>query len=121
MDRPVNGVESARVDDPAVWGSPAFIERDQFVYFVTLTHELSDPTDWPTFRRELVAALTAAWGLDTIWTGVPPDIQQRDTAVRLDRAFVLVDEIRAGHDPVVDWDAFFDALWDARGPLRDGR
>lgn len=110
--------DGGEVDEAAVWGTPAFIERDQFVYYLTLAHQLSDPTDWPAFRRELVAALTAAWGLDTIWIGTPADVQQRRTAARLDRAFVLVDEIRADHDPAGDWEAFFNALWDARGPLR---
>ena len=118
MQGPVNGVGSASVDEAAVWGTPAFIERDQFVYYVTMAHELSDPSDWPAFRRELVAALTAAWGLDTRWTDLDPAAQHSEVAVRQRRAFVLVDQVRAGHDPVADWDGFFDALWDARGPLR---
>jgi hypothetical protein len=117
MEGSVNGM--AREDGHGVWGSPAFIERDQFVYFVTLARELGDPADWPGFRDELVASLNAAWGLDTIWLHLDPYDQQRRTTERLRRAYVLVDQVRACHDPVVDWDRFFDALWDGRGPLRE--
>lgn len=115
-----DGVGAAEVVEAAVWGTPAFIERDQFLYFVTLAHELADPTDWPTFRNELVAALTAAWGLDTRWTDLDTTAQQAEVDQRRRRAFVLVDEIRADHDPSGDWPRFFDALWDARGRLRSG-
>ena len=113
-----NGVGSAEPHEAAVWGTPAFIERDQFVYYLTLAHELADPTDWPAFRNELVTALTAAWGLDTRWTDLDTTAQQAEVDERRRRAFVLVDDIRADHDPAVDWPRFFDALWDARGPLR---
>jgi hypothetical protein len=119
MDRPVNGVE--RGDDHGVWGSPAFIERDQFVYFVTLARELGDPADWPGFRVELVAALTAAWGLDTIWLQLERAAQRRRTVARCRRAYALVDRVRARHDPLTDWGGFFDALWAGRGPLREDR
>jgi hypothetical protein len=118
MGGSVNGVRVDREDDHTVWGSPAFIERDQFVYFVTMARELGDPTDWPSFRRELVAALNAAWGLDTIWLEVPADVQRRRTTERLGRALALVDELRTRHDPLSDWERFFDALWDARSRLR---
>ena len=116
-----DGVGTDEVDDAAVWGTPAFIERDQFVYYLTLAHELADPTDWPAFRSELVAALTAAWGLDTRWTDLDTTAQQQKVDDRRRRAFLLVDQIRTDHDPAVDWPRFFDALWDARRPLRDGR
>jgi hypothetical protein len=117
MSGSVNGVR--REDDHGVWGSPAFIERDQFVYFVTLARELGDPADWPGFRDELVSSLDAAWGLDTIWLHLAPDVQQRRTVERLRRAYALVDQVRARHDPLTDWGGFFDALWDGRGPLRE--
>ena len=97
----------------------AFVERDQYVYFVTMAHELGVPARWPDFRDRLVAALNAAWGLDSVWVHHSREAQQRRTAERFRRAYAIVDQVRAGHDPATDWDAFFDALWDARGPLRE--
>ena len=104
--------------EQTVWATPAFIERDQFVYFVTLARERGDPADWPSFRVELVAALTAAWGLDTRWTDLDAAAQQTQVDQKRRRAFELVDHIRTRHDPLCDWDGFFDALWAAREPLR---
>ena len=121
MGSTVNGVQHELLGDHRVWGSPAFIERDQFVYFVTLARELGDPADWPGFREELVAALTAAWGLDAIWSHLDVETQRQRTNGRLQRAYALVDELRSRHDPLTDWDRFFEGLWAARGPLRDGR
>jgi hypothetical protein len=119
MDAATNTARTA-LEDEAVWGSPAFVERDQFVYFVTMAHELADPTDWPAFRDELVAALNAAWGLDTVWVELAPRAQARRTAERFQWAYALVDAVRRRHDPSTDWDGFFDALWAGRGPLREG-
>ena len=115
---PTSGTVSAQ-DDPTVWGTPAFITRDQFVYYLTLARQKHDPADWPTFRIALVAALTAAWGLDTRWTDLDPDDQQTQVDERRRRAFDLVDAVRTRHDPLCDWDRFFDALWDGRHPLRE--
>lgn len=115
MDGRVNGVS---VVADTVVGSPAWIARDQFVYFVTMERELGTPGDWPQFRDRLVAALTAAFGLDTIWTDLPPETQQRRVAQRLSAAYGLVDSVAARHDPVTDWDGFFDALWAGRDRLR---
>ena len=111
--------EQVRVDDNdhTVIGTPAWIERDQYVYFVTMAHELGDPADWPRFRDRLVSALNAAWALDTVWAHLDRQAQQQRTAERHRLAFAIVDEVRARHDPVTGWDGFFDALWDARGPL----
>jgi hypothetical protein len=105
-------------DDAAVFGSAAFVERDQFVYFVTLARELGDPADWPGFRSELVAALNAAWGLDTIWSDLPDQVQRERTEARLQRAHVVLDEVRQQHDPFCDWDRFADELWHSRNRLR---
>ena len=95
----------------------AWIERDQYVYFVTLAHELTGTADWPALREELVAALTAAWGLTTIWGHLDRAANERRATERIRRAFVVLDQVRARHDPAEDWEAFFDALWEARGPL----
>jgi hypothetical protein len=107
-------------DDPTVIGTSAWIERDQFVYFVTMARELGDPEDWGRFRDQLVSALKAAWGLDAIWLNLPADRQERRRAQRIATAYEIVDEVRARHDPLKGWDDFFDALWAARGPLVDG-
>jgi hypothetical protein len=108
------------VDDGQVEAAgfdPGFIERDQFVYFVTMERELGTPGDWSSFRVGLVDALTVAWGLDTVWVDLDRPSQLQRIARRRQAAFGIVDQVRAAHDPVTDWDAFFDALWQARGPL----
>jgi hypothetical protein len=104
-------------DDPTVVGTSAWIERDQFVYFVTMARELGDPGNWGAFRDDLVSALRAAWGLDAVWLHLPSDQQRRRPSQRLARAYEVADEIRSRHDPLTEWDAFFEELWAARGPL----
>jgi len=104
-------------DDPTVVGTSAWIERDQFVYFVTMARELGDPGNWATFRDQLVAALKAAWGLDALRLNLATDMRELRRAQRIATVYEVVDSIRARHDPLTDWDAFFDALWAARGPL----
>jgi hypothetical protein len=96
---------------------PAFIERDQFVYYVTMERELANPGDWPSFRVGLVDALTVAWGLDTVWLDLDRPAQLERIARRRQAAFGIVDQVRTAYDPLTDWDRFFDALWDARRPL----
>jgi hypothetical protein len=100
-------------DDPTVIGTSAWIERDQFVYFVTMAKELGDPEDWGTFRGQLVSALRAAWGLDAVWLDLPADQQQRRRSQRISDAYKAVDSVRSNHDPLTDWDGYFDALWSA--------
>jgi hypothetical protein len=99
-----------------VIGTSAWIERDQFVYFVTMARELGDPEDWGRFRDQLVSALKAAWGLDAIWRNLPPDRQAHRRAQRIKSTYEIVDEDRTRHDPLTDWDAYFDALWAAETP-----
>ena len=106
------------VGDHTVVGTAAWVERDQFVYFVTMERELGVPGDWNEFRHGLVSALTAAFGLDTIWLDLPEPVQRHQVQCRRDRAYAVVDEVRARHDPATDWDGFFDALWAARHRLR---
>ena len=106
--------------DPTVIGTSAWIERDQFVYFVTMARELGDPENWETFRHELVSALKVAWGLDAIRLDLPADRQERQRAQRIAAAYEVVDMARARHDPLKGWDGFFDALWATRGPLVEG-
>ena len=106
-------------DDPTVIGTSAWIERDQFVYFVTMARELGDPGNWGEFRDQLVAALRAAWGLAALRLNLHADDQERRRAQRIAAVYEIVDSVRVRHDPLTDWDAYFDALWAARGPLVD--
>ena len=106
-------------DDSTVIGTSAWIERDQFVYFVTMARELGNPGNWEAFRDQIVSALRAAWGLDAIWLNLPTDQRQHRRAWRTATAYEVVDKIRSSHDPLTDWDCFFEALWAARGPLVD--
>ena len=121
ITRQVNGTDLlvGADDDPNAVGTSAWIEREQFVYFVTMARELGDPGDWSTFRDQLVAALRAAWGLDTIWLHLAAEEQQRRRAARIATAYEVVDAVRGGHDPLTQWEAFSDALWAARMPLTD--
>ena len=116
MDGSTNG--GGPHGDHTVVGTAAWVERDQFVYFVTMERELGEPGDWSRFRDGLISALNAAFGLDTIWLHLPEPVQRRRVQRRLEQAYEVVDGVRAGHDPAEDWDAFFDALWAARHRLR---
>lgn len=95
----------------------AWIQRDQFVHYVTIAGLTSDPHDWPRLRDDLLGALTAAFGLDIDdpdSNGTPEPI----LTSRQQRTFGLLDDTRARHDPATDWPGFFDALWEGRRRLR---
>jgi hypothetical protein len=110
--------DSALVDDdPNVIGTSAWIERDQFVYFVTMARELGSPEDWDRFRDELVATLRAAWGIDALWLHLDANAQRDRRARRIALAYELVDEVRVHHDPASDWDGFMESLWSSRHSL----
>ena len=121
ITRQVDGTDlQVSVDQASgIVGTSAWIEREQFVYFVTMARELGDPGDWSAFRDQLVAALRAAWGLDTIWLHLTGEEQQRRRSSRIATAYEVVDAVRGDHDPLTQWEAFADALWDARAPLTD--
>jgi hypothetical protein len=89
-----------------------WIHRDQYVHYVELAHALSTPHDWPLLRRDLLNALSAAFGL-----GRGDGNAHRFTA-RQHRALEVLDEIRCQHDPATDWPAFFNALWKRRHAIR---
>jgi hypothetical protein len=42
----------------------AWVERDQFAYYLTVAYMTADPNDWPSFRRALHGALVATLYLD---------------------------------------------------------
>jgi hypothetical protein len=110
--------DSALVDDdPNVIGTSAWIERDQFVYFVTMARELGSPADWDRFRDELVAALRAAWGIDALWLHLDANAQHDRRARRISLAYKVVDEVRVNYDPASDWDGFMESLWSSRHAL----
>ena len=88
-----------------------WIHRDQYAHYVELAHALSNPHDWPLLRRDLLDALTAAFGL-----GRGNDTDR--LTPRQHRALEVLDELRDQHDPATDWPAFFDALWQRRHTIR---
>ena len=107
FDRPGIGL------DDLLW-----IHRDQYVHYVELAHAISSPHDWPQLRQDLLAALTATFGLgrgdgngDCNGNGQPFTPRQH-------RALEVLDEIHDQYDPATDWPAFFDALWQRRHTLR---
>lgn len=87
----------------------AWIQRDQFVHYVSLARATQDPDDWPTFRQALLEALTAAFGLDH----EPEGHGARRTA-----AFALLDRTRPIHDPTEAWPGFMETLWARRHTIR---
>ncbi len=95
----------------------AWIQRDQYVYYVEMAHHLGDPTDWASFRSDLAEALAAAFSLER----TPPWADRRSAEDRRTRERMLnvVDSIRFRHHPATDWDGFFDTLWERRSELRD--
>ena len=100
------------------WGSPTQVTREQYVHFVTLAHERGDPADWSGFRVKLLAALNAAWGLDTRWGHRTAAQNDWVTAQRQRRTLDVLDDLRAEIDPASDWPGFFDELWQARATIR---
>ena len=89
-----------------------WIHRDQYVHYVELAHALSNPHDWPLLRRDLLNALTAAFGLGR------GDGNGHPFTTRQHRALEVLDEIRCQHDPATDWPAFFNALWERLHAIR---
>lgn len=96
-----------------------WIQRDQFVYYIEMEHQLSDPRDWPRFRENLAEALNAAFGLDSLSVNADRAGGESTVSSRRRRVLQVLDEIRSQHNPVTEWSRFFDALWDRRRVLRD--
>ena len=83
----------------------AWIHRDQFLHYLTVTRATSDPTDWPRFRDAVVEALEASFGLAPEETGPAG-------------ALSVVEDVRRTHDPATDWQGFLDELWRQRRSIR---
>lgn len=91
----------------------AWIERDQFVYFATIAFMLGDPSDWPSFRQDMLAALVAA-GLQPRWLTAshvgavdPADLPPQ----RQEATLGLLDEVRSQVDPAGNWEGCLQVLW----------
>lgn len=80
----------------------AWIQRDQFVYYLEMERALGDPGDWSRFRSDLLQALQAAFGID----------------IDTEQVLELLDRMSTLHDPLTDWPAFFEALWGHRTQIR---
>lgn len=63
--------------------------------------------------------MRAAYGLDAVWTDRDLPDERLRVQARLCTAIAVIDAARQRHDPAVEWDAFFDALWACRGPLME--
>lgn len=88
----------------------AWIQRDQFVHYVTLARAShDDPRDWPAFRHALLDALTAAFGLDH-----EPDAER----VPLMAAADVLERTRLACDPHDAWPDFMNTLWRSRHAIR---
>ena len=96
-------------DDPNVIGTSAWIERDQFVYFVTMAREPGNPRDPQVLRNELVAALHAAWGIDGTWLHLDANARHDRCVRRISLANAVVEEVRWHHDPASGSDGFLEA------------
>jgi hypothetical protein len=108
MIRPANGT-------PDLFG---WIERDQYVYYLTIAYMLAGPTDWPTFRRAVYGGLQAALGIaPPPPTGPSPDPRARPDPAPQQHAFALLDDLRNRYDPASNWTGFVIALWDRRHEL----
>ena len=83
----------------------AWIHRDQFLHYLTVTRATGDPTDWPRFRCAVIEALEAAFGLTPEETGSGG-------------ALSVVEGVRRTHDPTNDWEGFMDELWRQRRSIR---
>jgi hypothetical protein len=92
-------------------------ERDQFVYYLTIAYMLTDPADWPAFRRAIYGGIVAALTLRPAPTGPYPDPRASPDLSRRRRAWLVLDRIRDRHDPAVDWPGFLAELWYRRGEL----
>ncbi len=88
----------------------AWIEREQFAYYLTVAYLTADPQDWPAFRRALHGALVATLYLDRHLEAETP----ADEAPDQRHALQLLDDIRDRYNPAVTWAGFVLELWARR-------
>ena len=89
-----------------------WIQREEFVHYVELAYALGQPADWPRLRADLLAALTAAFGLDGGAMGPCGLTHGQQCALR------VLDDVRRLHNPASSWPAFFESLWRQRHAIR---
>jgi hypothetical protein len=78
---------------------------------------LTDPADWPAFRRAAYGGIVVAPTLRPTPTGPYPDPRASPDLSRRRHAWQLLDRIRDRHDPAADWPGFLTELWNRRGEL----
>jgi hypothetical protein len=93
----------------------AWVERDQFAYYLTIAYMTADPNDWPPFRRAIHGALVAALCLDRhLARDVPADEAPDEL-----HAMRLLDDVRRRYNPAVTWAGFVLELWTRRHERRE--
>ena len=89
------------------------LERDEFVYYLTVAYMSVDPANWPAFRRAIHGALVAA-----LYLGEQLQHDGRTNgASRQFGVLRLLDDVRDRYDPAVNWAGFAIELWDRRKEL----
>lgn len=94
----------------------AWVQHEQFHYYLELAGQDDDARDWKTFRLSLLHSLTAAFGL-----GSPKPFEEpRGGSFTADQRRVagMLDQIRGQLDPETEWFAFVKVLWGRRGEIR---
>jgi hypothetical protein len=92
----------------------AWVEREQFAYYLTVAYMTADPNDWPSFRRAIHGALVAALALNR---HLAQDTRP-DEAPRQQQAMRLLDDARNRYNPAVTWAGFVLELWARRREFR---
>ena len=88
----------------------AWIQRDQFLYYLNGARLHGDPGDWASFRLILADALGAAFGFD--------DVDARSSDAERLAALGVVDRMRATSPPATSWQGFVDGVWARRREIR---
>ncbi len=105
--------------EPAVFDEPGispddldWVERDEFIYYLELHHQLDDPDNWPGYKTGLLDTLhaTIAHGISDAGPG------SRDEGTLHEDLVATLEAIRSRHSPVRDWPAFRRELWKACTP-----
>lgn len=94
----------------------AWVQHEQFHYYLELARQDGDARDWATFRLSLLHSLTAAFGL-----GSPKPFEEpRECSFTADQERVagMLDQVRGQLDPETEWFAFVKVLWAHRVEIR---
>lgn len=90
------------------------IERENFLYFVTLARRCGTPEDRSVFAGQLRSALVTAFALDGRWVDRDQELESARVDEQQRRAGLLIDRAYRLADPLTDWEGFTDALWEGR-------